>query len=68
MKAYLIITGSLFGLLALVHVWRIVGEWPRLMHDPGEILEATIGVVAAGLCIWAWRLVRSLARTTGTGA
>jgi hypothetical protein len=68
MKAYLITTGSLFGLLALAHVWRIVGDWPRLVNDPGEILEAAIGVVAAALCVWAWRLLRSFARTMRTGA
>jgi hypothetical protein len=59
MKAYLITTGSLFGLLAAVHVWRIIGEWPRLMTDTGEILEAAIGVVALGLSLWAWRLLRA---------
>ena len=45
MKTYLIITGSLFGLLAVAHVWRIIGEWPRLMHDPGEIIEAGVGLL-----------------------
>ena len=62
MKAYLITTGSLFGLLALVHMWRIVGQWPRLLHDSGEIIEAGIGVVAVALCLWAWRLLRRSAR------
>lgn len=62
MKAYLITTGSLFGLLALVHMWRIVGQWPRLLHDSGEIVEAGIGVVALALCLWAWRLLRRSAR------
>ena len=62
MKVYLITTGSLFGLLALVHTWRIVGQWPRLLHDSGEIVEAGIGVVALALCLWAWRLLRTPAR------
>lgn len=62
MKAYLIATGSLFGLLALVHMWRIVGQWPRLLHDSGEIVEAGIGVIAVALCLWAWRLLRTSAR------
>jgi hypothetical protein len=62
MKAYLITTGSLFGLLALVHMWRIIGQWPRLLHDSGEIVEAGIGVVALALCFWAWRLLRTPAR------
>ena len=59
MKAYIITTGSLFGLLALAHVWQILGQWPRLLHDPSDLLEAGIGLVAAGLCFWAVRLLRS---------
>jgi hypothetical protein len=62
MKVYLITTGSLFGLLALMHMWRIVAQWPRLLHDSGEIVEAGIGVVALALCLWAWRLLRTPAR------
>jgi len=59
MRAYIITTGSLFGLLALAHVWQIVDQWPRLLHDPSSFLDASIGVVAAGLCLWAVRLLRS---------
>lgn len=59
MKAYLITTGVLFGLLGVAHIWRIIGEWPRLLTDRGEILEAAIGVAAVGLCLWAWRLLRA---------
>ena len=62
MKAYLITTGTLFTLMALVHVWRVIGEWPRLLNDRGEILEAAIGVVAGALCLWAWRLLGRSAR------
>jgi hypothetical protein len=62
MKAYLITTGSLFGLLAAAHVWQIIDQWPRLLHDPSDLLEAAIGLVAAGLCFWAWRLLRWRAR------
>ena len=58
MRAYLLTTGALFGLLAVAHVWRVIAEWPRLMTDSGEIVEAAIGVVAAALCLWAWRLSR----------
>jgi hypothetical protein len=58
MKAYLITTGLLFGLLALVHASRIIGEWPRLIHDSGEMIEAALGLCAAALCVWAWRLLR----------
>jgi hypothetical protein len=56
MKAYLVTTGSLFGLLALAHVWQIIDQWPRLLHDPSDLLEVSIGLVAAALCLWAVRL------------
>jgi hypothetical protein len=58
MKSYLVTTGTLFGLLALAHLWRLIDAWPRLTSSPGEMLEAGIGVVAAALCYWAWRLLR----------
>ena len=40
MKAYLVTTGTLFALLALVHLWRIIAEWPRLATDPWFILRS----------------------------
>ena len=61
MKAYLITTGALFGLLASAHVWRTFAEWPRLAQDPWFMLEGPgIGAVAAALAVWAWRLHRAL--------
>jgi hypothetical protein len=68
MKAYLVTTGSLFGLLALAHVWQIIDQWPRLLHDPSDLLEASIGLVAAALCLWAVRLLRSRSRGAAQGA
>ena len=59
MKAYLAITGTLFGLLAIVHIWRIVAEWPAVITDTGAKIEAAIGVVAAVLCVWAVQLIRT---------
>jgi hypothetical protein len=61
-KAYLITTGTLFGLLALAHFLRTVAEWPSLAN-PGFILEGPgIGALAAALSFWAWRLLRLSAR------
>jgi hypothetical protein len=58
MKAYLITTGTLFGLLASAHLLRTVVEWRRLMADPWFILEGPgIGVAAGALSVWAWRLL-----------
>ncbi len=59
MKAYLISTGTLFALLALAHVARTIAEWPRLAADQWFIVEGPgIGLVAAALGFWAWRLLR----------
>jgi hypothetical protein len=50
-------TGVLFGLLTLVHVWRVIEEGAQLATDPWYLLITTI---AAGLSVWAWRVFRSL--------
>lgn len=54
MKSHVIATGVVFGLLTLVHLWRIVEE-PHLATDPWFIL---VTVVAGALCLGAWRVVR----------
>jgi hypothetical protein len=61
MKAYLITTGILFTLLALLHLWRAILEWPHLMQDPWFLF---ITLVAATFSVWAWRLLRRLSTTT----
>lgn len=59
MKAYLITTGTLFGLIALMHLLKSISERSRLETDPGEFLGmAALGLVAAGLSVWAWRLLK----------
>jgi hypothetical protein len=60
MKAYVMTTGAVFGLLALAHVWRVVEEGRHLAADPWYVL---ITVVAAALCLWAFRLLRVSARS-----
>jgi hypothetical protein len=55
MKAYVMTTGILFGLLTVAHVWRALEEGPHLATDPWFIL---ITLLAAALCIWACRLLR----------
>ena len=56
MRAYVMTTGVLFGLLTGVHVWRVLEEDPRLATDPGYVL---ITLAAAALCLWACLLLRS---------
>jgi hypothetical protein len=55
MRTYVMTTGVLFGLVTLAHVWRVLVEGPGLATDPWYIL---LTVAAAGLCLWAWRLIR----------
>jgi hypothetical protein len=57
-KPYLIVTGGIFGLLAGAHLLRTIAEWERLLSDPLFLIEGPgIGLLAAGLCIWAVRLL-----------
>jgi hypothetical protein len=56
MKAYIITTGAIFGLITLAHFWRIAEE-PHLAKDPFFLV---LTVAAAALCVWAWRVLRRL--------
>ncbi len=60
MKAYVITTGILFGLLTVVHLWRALEEGAHLATDPWYVL---ITLAAAALSFWAWRLLRLSTRT-----
>lgn len=60
MKAYVVTTGTVFGLLVVAHLWRIVEEGARLARDPWF---ASVTVAAAALCLWALRLVRASAQS-----
>jgi H+/Cl- antiporter ClcA len=63
MKAYLIITGAIFGLMAALHVWRAIDERHTMTTDPGQFFGmAAIGVLSAALSVWAWRLLRRQGR------
>ena len=54
MKAYLIVTAIVFGLLVVAHLWRVVAESTRLGGDPFFLL---ITLLSAALCVWACRLL-----------
>jgi dolichyl-phosphate-mannose--protein O-mannosyl transferase len=53
MKAYVLFTGAIFGLLAVAHVWRIIEE--RQMATEPWYLAITLA--SAVMCAWAIRLV-----------
>jgi hypothetical protein len=59
-KAYIITTGVIFGLLVVAHVARIVAEGWRLATNPFFIFMT---VAPAGLCLWAVLLLRNSARS-----
>jgi hypothetical protein len=54
-KAYLVTTGTVFGLITVAHIWRVITESTALARDPWFIL---VTLLAAGLCAWAFRLLR----------
>ena len=62
MKAYVITTGAVFGLLALAHVLRMIAEDARLATDPFYL---AITLVAAALCAWSVIVLRNLRTRTG---
>jgi hypothetical protein len=55
MKAYLITTGIVFGLIALAHMLRFVQEGARLFTEPAFVI---LTLLAAGLSIWAFCLLK----------
>ncbi len=60
-KKYCVVSGGLFGLVALAHLLRILNGAP-VQVDTMEIpmLVSWIGlVVPAGLALWAFRIARS---------
>jgi hypothetical protein len=58
LKAYLVTTGTIFGLIALAHVARTIAESQRLGADPWFYLEGPgLGLIAAALSLWALRLL-----------
>ncbi|AHG93467.1 hypothetical protein J421_5932 (plasmid) [Gemmatirosa kalamazoonensis] len=62
MRAYLLVTGVIFGLIVVAHVWRMAAEAPRLASDPGFL---ALTVLSAVLCGWAIRLLLSGRRSSG---
>jgi len=62
MKAYLITTGTIFGLIALMHILHSIADRDRLTTHPTEYLfMGALGLLAAFLSVWAWRLLWSRA-------
>jgi hypothetical protein len=60
MRAYLITTGTVFGLITLAHLARVLTEGGHRAKDPVFVL---LTLATAGLCGWAWRLLRRSSRS-----
>jgi hypothetical protein len=59
LRAYLVTTGTLSGLIAVAHLARTITEAQRLASDPWFYLDGPgLGLVAAALSLWACRLLR----------
>jgi len=60
MKAYVMTTGAVFGLIVVAHIWRAIEEGPALAKNP---LYIVITIAAAALCLWAWRVLKLMPRS-----
>ena len=50
MRAYVLVTGSIFALVVVAHVARMIVESPALATDPAYL---ALTILAAALAIWA---------------
>jgi hypothetical protein len=59
MRTYIQVTGVVFGVVALVHVARLILDWPvQLAGWAVPTWVSWIAIFAAGaFCVWAFRLV-----------
>jgi hypothetical protein len=59
MKAYLATTGTIFALLAIMHLNQAIQDRDTLSTHPVEFFSmAFLGLLAATLSVWAWKLFR----------
>ena len=65
MKAYVVTTGILFGLVVLVHLWRVIEEGAQLMRDPWHVATTLLAALLFG---WAVRLLRGMRRESGAAS
>lgn len=59
MYQYSIVSGVVFGLIALLQLIRAISQWPVQIAEYTVPVFASwiIAIVAGGLCIWAFRSV-----------
>jgi hypothetical protein len=59
MKAYLLITGTLFALIGAMHLGSLIQHW----NVPGQgAFDGILGTLSASLAVWAFLLVATTRR------
>jgi uncharacterized membrane protein (DUF2068 family) len=58
-RSYMVISGTIFGVMAVLHLLRAVNHWPFQLGLWTLPLWASwsAAVVGASLCLWAFRLL-----------
>lgn len=54
MRTYVTLTGIVFGMITLAHVWRVIVEGPGVLN----VWWILITILTAALSVWAFRLLR----------
>jgi hypothetical protein len=62
MRTYLVVSGLLFGAVALLHLLRLIYGWPvQIGAEVVPMWISAIGLAVTGaLCIWAFALARGV--------
>ena len=58
MKAYLIVTGAIFGLVGIAHLLRVFVERDSLSDPWFLAANLTLFIVGGGVAVWAMRLLK----------
>jgi len=60
MRAYLLVSGLVFAVVAVVHILRLAYGWPVQIAGFSVPVDASWAgmVVPAALCVWAFALAR----------
>ena len=60
MKPYHLVTGSIFAFVAIIHILRIINQWPLVIGPwNAPMTMSWVGlIITASLSIWSFRLIR----------
>ena len=60
MRAYVVTTGLMFGLLVFAHVARLAVQGPRALHSPVFVVASLLSI---GMLVWSFLVYRRLGRS-----